>query len=609
MESKKLLFLLLFFLSVGLVAQDLHTQANAVSVANESNSTAGWSGQATLTVDGTDTQSGNFSFVVVSTANGGRTLDYNFDAVVGQDYTIRIWAKFGPRVNNNTTGAFAVWSGLSGFETTPIVGTEWSEYVFNVTATSANPMIRIYTSNYASRFTAGNTILVDNVSILPAGAVVDDQSPTAPSNLTANGTTTTSTNLSWNASTDNVGVTEYSILEGGNVIGTTTGATTFNVEGLDQNTSYAFTVTARDAAGNVSAASNTANVTTLTAVDNQAPTAPTNLAATGTTTTTTTLSWTASTDNVGVTEYSILEGGNLVGTTSGANTFNVEGLTQNTSYAFTVTARDAAGNVSAASNTANVTTLEAADNQSPTAPTNLEANGTTTNSTNLTWTASTDNVGVAQYTILQDGNNVGTTDGETIFNVTGLAQNTSYAFTVIARDAAGNVSAASNTANVTTIDGGGEIDYTSANSNLETVDWTARDLFANRNVGIGTTNTQGYRLAVAGSVVAEEVNVKLQVNWPDYVFEKTYNLPSLQEVEDHILEQGYLLNMPSASEVEENGIEIGQMNAKLLRKIEELTLYTIQQEKKIKLLEEENRRIDSLAQKLEKLEEVIKENK
>ena len=515
MESKKLLFLLLFFLSVGLVAQDLHTQANAVSVANESNSTAGWSGQATLTVDGTDTQSGNFSFVVVSTANGGRTLDYNFDAVVGQDYTIRIWAKFGPRVNNNTTGAFAVWSGLSGFETTPIVGTEWSEYVFNVTATSANPMIRIYTSNYASRFTAGNTILVDNVSILPAGAVVDDQSPTAP----------------------------------------------------------------------------------------------TNLAATGTTTTTTTLSWTASTDNVGVTEYSILEGGNLVGTTSGANTFNVEGLTQNTSYAFTVTARDAAGNVSAASNTANVTTLEAADNQSPTAPTNLEANGTTTNSTNLTWTASTDNVGVAQYTILQDGNNVGTTDGETIFNVTGLAQNTSYAFTVIARDAAGNVSAASNTANVTTIDGGGEIDYTSANSNLETVDWTARDLFANRNVGIGTTNTQGYRLAVAGSVVAEEVNVKLQVNWPDYVFEKTYNLPSLQEVEDHILEQGYLLNMPSASEVEENGIEIGQMNAKLLRKIEELTLYTIQQEKKIKLLEEENRRIDSLAQKLEKLEEVIKENK
>src|SRR5690606_39226872 len=115
----------------------------------------------------------------VSTATDGRTLDYNFSAVVGQDYTIRIWAKYGPRVGNNITGAFAVWSGLSGFETTPIVGAQWSEYVFNVTATSANPMIRIYTSNYASRFTAGNTIFIDNVSIVPAGVAVDNQNPSA----------------------------------------------------------------------------------------------------------------------------------------------------------------------------------------------------------------------------------------------------------------------------------------------------------------------------------------------------------------------------------------------------------------------------------------------
>ena len=250
--------------------------------------------------------------------------------------------------------------------------------------------------------------------------------------------------------------------------------------------------------------------------------------------------------------------------------------------------------------------MTAADNQAPTAPTNLAASGTTTTTTNLAWTASTDNVGVTGYTILQGGASIGTTNGATTFNVTGLTQNTSYAFTVTARDAAGNVSAASNTVNVTTTGGGGIIDYTSANSNLTTVDWTARDLFANRNVGIGTTNTQGYRLAVAGSVVAEEVNVKLQVNWPDYVFESTYHLPSLKEVEEHILSQGYLINMPSASEVEQNGIEIGKMNAKLLQKIEELTLYTIAQEKKILSLEQENERIDAIAQRLIELEQSIK---
>tara|TARA_R110002049_G_scaffold296797_1_gene485197 strand:- start:32353 stop:34188 length:1836 start_codon:yes stop_codon:yes gene_type:complete len=606
MESKKLLFLLLFFITVGIGAQDLHTQSNAVSASNESNSTAGWSGLATLTTDVSDTQSGNFSFRAVSTGNDGRTLDYNFDAIVGQDYTIRIWAKFGPRIGGNTSGAFAVWSGLSGFETTPIVGTQWTEYVFNVTATSASPMIRIYTSNFSSRFTAGNTIFIDNVSILPAGTAVDNQNPSAPTNLTASGTTTTSTNLVWTASNDNVGVTGYNILRNGVNIGTTNGATTFNVTGLTQNTTYAFTVTARDAAGNVSGASNTANVTTLTAVDNQAPTVPTSLAASGTTTTTTNLAWAASTDNVAVTGYNILMNGVNIGTTTGATTFNVTGLTQNTTYAFTVTARDAAGNVSGASNTANVTTLTAADNQAPTAPTGLAASGTTTTTTNLAWAASTDNVGVTGYNILRNGTNIGTTNGALTFSVTGLTQSTSYAFTVTARDAAGNVSPVSNTANITTTGGGGGIiDYTSENSNLATVDWTARDLFANRNVGIGTTNTQGYRLAVAGSVVAEEVNVKLQVNWPDFVFERNYNLPSLKEVEDHIKQKGYLLNMPSAAEVENNGIEIGKMNAKLLQKIEELTLYTIAQEKKIESLEQENKRIDSIAQKLSELEESI----
>ncbi|MEO8774484.1 MAG: fibronectin type III domain-containing protein [Gelidibacter sp.] len=603
----KLLLIVVFMLVGRISAQDLHNQANAASINNETNSTAGWSGSAAITSDGSDPQLGSFAIRAVSTSNNqGRTINYRFSAVIGQAYTVRIWAKYGPRVNNNSTGAFAVWTGLSGWSVTPITGTDWREYVFNVTATAANPTIVAYTSGFTGQAIPGNTILIDNVSILPAG-MVDTEAPNPPSNLSANGTTATATNLSWTGSTDNVGVTGYTILQNGTSIGTTNGATTFNVTGLTQNTSYAFTVTARDAAGNVSSVSNVTNVTTQASADSQAPTAPSNLVSSSTTTTTTNLSWTASTDNVGVTGYTILQNGTSIGTTSGVTTFNVTGLTQNTPYAFTVTANDAAGNVSPVSNTANVTTQAAVDNQAPTAPSNLGFSGTTNTSTNLSWTGSTDNVAVTGYTIFQNGASVGSTSGTTSFTVTGLSQTTSYAFTVAASDAAGNVSPMSNTVNITTT-GTGLVDYTSENSNLLSVDWTGRDLFAHRNVGIGTTNTHGYRLAVAGNMVAEEVNVKLKVNWPDYVFEKDYKLPSLKEVEEHIREKGYLLNMPSAKVVENEGIDLGKMNAKLLEKIEELTLYAIDQEKKIRNLEQDNKRIDSIAEKLMKLEQDFKEN-
>jgi hypothetical protein len=101
------------------------------------------------------------------------------------------------------------------------------------------------------------------------------------------------------------------------------------------------------------------------------------------------------------------------------------------------------------------------------------------------------------------------------------------------------------------------------------------------NVAIGTDNPQGYKLAVAGSMIAESVKVKLQGTWPDFVFAKNYVLPTLQETEKHIKEKGHLPGIPSAAEVEKNGIELGDMNKKLLQKIEELTLYLIEQEKKL----------------------------
>ena len=102
----------------------------------------------------------------------------------------------------------------------------------------------------------------------------------------------------------------------------------------------------------------------------------------------------------------------------------------------------------------------------------------------------------------------------------------------------------------------------------------------NGNVGIGTTNPDA-KLAVKGVIHAEEVKVDLTVPGPDYVFDKGYTLPTLKEVKAYIDQYRHLPEIPSATEIESDGIKVGEMNMLLLKKIEELTLYMIEQEKKM----------------------------
>jgi hypothetical protein len=127
------------------------------------------------------------------------------------------------------------------------------------------------------------------------------------------------------------------------------------------------------------------------------------------------------------------------------------------------------------------------------------------------------------------------------------------------------------------------------------------------NVGIGTNNPDA-KLAVNGNIHTKEVKVDL-ASWPDYVFEDTYKLPTLKSIEAHIKEEGHLPNIPKASFVKVNGIYLGQMNAKLLEKIEELTLYTIQQENHIKVLENSEQtlkeRVGKLENTVDRLEKII----
>ena len=111
---------------------------------------------------------------------------------------------------------------------------------------------------------------VEDYTVVIQASGPDTTPPSAPTSLVASGTTQTSTNLSWNASTDNVGVTGYDVYQGATIIATVTG-TTRQVTGLTPSTAYSFSVRAKDAAGNVSSASNTVNVTTLTPPDTTPP--------------------------------------------------------------------------------------------------------------------------------------------------------------------------------------------------------------------------------------------------------------------------------------------------------------------------------------------------
>jgi hypothetical protein len=107
------------------------------------------------------------------------------------------------------------------------------------------------------------------------------------------------------------------------------------------------------------------------------------------------------------------------------------------------------------------------------------------------------------------------------------------------------------------------------------------------NVSIGTTDARGYKLAVAGNFIAEKAVVKLSANWPDFVFNTAYQLPSLEEVEAFITANKHLSGIPSAEEVREKGHDLGEMNQKLLQKVEELTLYLIDLQKQLKSQQEE----------------------
>jgi len=134
------------------------------------------------------------------------------------------------------------------------------------------------------------------------------------------------------------------------------------------------------------------------------------------------------------------------------------------------------------------------------------------------------------------------------------------------------------------------------------------DVFVDTNVGIGTSNftdgTDTYRLSVKGKVRAEEI--KVYNTWADYVFSPAYKLPALKEVESYIAQNGHLPNVPSAKEITEKGLPLGEMAKIQQEKIEELTLYLIQQNKELELLKAENENYKALVERVATIEKQLK---
>ncbi|WP_405727964.1 carbohydrate binding domain-containing protein [Streptomyces sp. NBC_00028] len=162
-------------------------------------------------------------------------------------YTLSGWVR-GSYVYLGVDGGASTWT------TSP---SAYAQLSVNFTTGASQTSATIYTHGWYAQ----GTYYADDISLDGPGGSSDTQAPTAPASLRSTGKTSSSVSLAWNASTDNVGVTAYDIYSGSNQVLSVSG-TTATVSGLSASTAYTFTVKARDAAGNSSAASNSVSVTT-----------------------------------------------------------------------------------------------------------------------------------------------------------------------------------------------------------------------------------------------------------------------------------------------------------------------------------------------------------
>jgi hypothetical protein len=257
-------------------------------------------------------------------------------------------------------------------------------------------------------------------------------------------------------------------------------------------------------------------------IDNTTPTAPSSLVAAGTTQTTTNLSWTASTDDTAVTAYDVYQGTTLKATVT-TTSYAVTGLTASTAYTFSVKAKDAAGNISTDSNILNLTTLDPVlDTTSPTAPATLMATGTTQTTTNLSWTASTDDTAVTGYDVYQ-GATLKATVTTTSYAVTGLTASTAYTFSIKAKDAAGNISTSSNVASITTL--APIATYCTSKGNSVASEKIGKVVFGTiSNTSTGGTGYENYTALATNATKGTAYTITITPSWTSTKYKEGYGV-------------------------------------------------------------------------------------
>lgn len=398
--------------------------------------------------------------------------------------TYRVWTRMMPADQTNKSFLLEV-DGTQCFTVTSNAGAgnwEWVDYQggtstskMNMSLSQGNHTVKLIGTQPGVK--VDRVLFVSDQTCVPTGFgdncnVPDDATPptvslSAPQeNATVSGTTTITASAQ-----DNIGVSKVELYVNSQLIATKTSApysTSWNT------TNYAdgpqtLIAKAYDAAGNTSSDSYSVTVQNGTGTggggtggggtgttDTQAPTAPSGVTATAATYNNVQVKWSASTDNVGVAGYFVYRNNAVLAKVSNTTSYTDTTALPNTRYSYIIAGYDAAGNEGENSSAAVVTTpgTTNADTQAPTAPSKLTAVAATSNQINLSWQASSDNVGVAAYDIYRS---TGTGSAQKVASVTTtsygdttVAANQKYSYYVVARDAAGNKSKNSNTVSATT---------------------------------------------------------------------------------------------------------------------------------------------------------------
>lgn len=287
--------------------------------------------------------------------------------------------------------------------------------------------------------------------------VADTTPPTVSMSTPASGATVSGTTTLTANAADNVGVANVQFKLDDVALGNLELVAPYSIPWdttTVANGTHTLTATATDTSGNVATANSISVNVSNQSADTTPPSVPTNVTAKAPTAAAVNLSWTAATDNVGVTSYKIYRNGStnaLATVTAPSTTFTDSTVSASTTYTYTVSAQDAAGNSSAQSSSASVTTPAAADTTPPSVPTGLSGSALSTTSIKLTWNASTDSggSGLAGYHVYRGSALVGSPT-TTSFTDTGLTPATAYTYSVSAFDNSANGSAASSPVTVTT---------------------------------------------------------------------------------------------------------------------------------------------------------------